>query len=84
MPVRILLEDHWGINPNELMMLAGWPALKAFDIHTENGVLPRSGRYGEGDREDSEPGHEENRGGGDMVLVRQYFEEEQYIPKYET
>jgi hypothetical protein len=26
MPVCILLADHWGINPNELLMLAGWPA----------------------------------------------------------
>src|SRR5512136_2790393 len=59
MPVCILLADHWEINPNELLMLAGWPALKAFDIHTESGVLPRSGRCGEGDREDSQPGHEE-------------------------
>ncbi len=23
-------------NPNELLMLAGWPTLKAFDIHTES------------------------------------------------
>ncbi len=36
MPVCILLADHWGINPNELLMLAGWPTLKAFDIHTES------------------------------------------------
>jgi hypothetical protein len=36
MTVCILLADHWGINPNELLMLAGWPRLKAFDIHTES------------------------------------------------
>lgn len=28
----ILLADHFGINPNEFLQLAGWPALKAFDI----------------------------------------------------
>lgn len=28
----ILLADHFGINPNELLQLAGWPPLKVFDI----------------------------------------------------
>ena len=32
----ILLADHFGINPNEILQLAGWPTLKAFDIHTES------------------------------------------------
>jgi len=32
----ILLADHFGINPNELLILAKWPPLKAFDIHTES------------------------------------------------
>ena len=36
MMVFILLTDHWGINPNELLMLADWSVLKAFDIHTES------------------------------------------------
>ena len=36
MPVCILLADHWDINPNELLLLADWPVLKAFDIHTES------------------------------------------------
>lgn len=34
MHVCILLADHFGINPNELLELAGWPRLKAFDIQT--------------------------------------------------
>ena len=29
----ILLADHFGINPNEFLGLAGLPKLKAFDIH---------------------------------------------------
>jgi len=29
----ILLADLFGLNPNELLQLAGWPALKAFDLH---------------------------------------------------
>ena len=36
MHVCILLADHFGINPNELLQLAGWPMLKVFDIHTES------------------------------------------------
>lgn len=28
----ILLADHFGINPNEFLQLAGWPVLKVFDI----------------------------------------------------
>ena len=36
MHVCILLADHFGVNPNEMLQLAGWPMLKAFDIHTES------------------------------------------------
>jgi transcriptional regulator with XRE-family HTH domain len=32
----ILLADHFEINPNELITLANWPKLKAFDIHTKS------------------------------------------------
>ncbi len=28
----ILLADHYGVNPNEFLELAGWPTLKAFDV----------------------------------------------------
>ena len=30
----ILLADHFEVNPNEFLQLAGWPILKAFVIHT--------------------------------------------------
>ncbi len=30
----ILLANHWEINPNELITLAGWPALEVFKIKT--------------------------------------------------
>ncbi|MBC8333373.1 MAG: helix-turn-helix transcriptional regulator [Anaerolineae bacterium] len=32
----IQLADHFEINPNELLILAKWPPLKAFDIHAES------------------------------------------------
>jgi transcriptional regulator with XRE-family HTH domain len=30
----ILLADHYGVNPNEFLELAGWPMLKAFDVRS--------------------------------------------------
>lgn len=30
----ILLADHFGVNPNEFLQLAGYPALKVFEIQT--------------------------------------------------
>lgn len=34
MHICILLADHFGVNPNEFLQLAGWPTLKAFDIRS--------------------------------------------------
>ncbi len=34
MHICILFADHFGVNPNEFLELAGWPRLKAFDIPT--------------------------------------------------
>ncbi len=36
MHVCILLADHFGVNPNEMLQLAGWPTLRAFDIYTKS------------------------------------------------
>lgn len=33
MHICILVADHFGVNPNEILQLADWPPLKAFDIH---------------------------------------------------
>jgi hypothetical protein len=30
----ILLADHYQVNPNEFLLLGGWPTLKTFDIQT--------------------------------------------------
>ena len=30
----IMLADHFGVNPNEFLQLAGWPLLKAFNVET--------------------------------------------------
>ena len=34
-PACILLADHFEVNPNEILELAGWPKLNAFDIHAD-------------------------------------------------
>jgi len=31
-----MLADHFGVNPNEFLQLAGWPSLKAFDVETSS------------------------------------------------
>jgi transcriptional regulator with XRE-family HTH domain len=36
MPTCILLANHFDVNPNELLDLAGQPTLKAFEIQTAN------------------------------------------------
>ena len=33
----ILLADHYGVNPNEFLELAGWPTLKVFDVKKVDG-----------------------------------------------
>lgn len=41
MHICILLADHFGVNPNEFLMLAGWPTLKVFDVRSvDTGNLP--------------------------------------------
>jgi hypothetical protein len=32
----ILLANHWKVNPNELLTLAGWPELEVFKIETKS------------------------------------------------
>lgn len=32
----ILLADHFGVNPNEFLQLAGWPPLKVFNLETSS------------------------------------------------
>jgi len=37
MHICILLADHFGINPNEFLTLANWPALKLFEVRSLGG-----------------------------------------------
>jgi len=76
MPVCILLADHWGINPNELLMLAGWPTLKAFDIHTESAehLPPEAVQVAKEIARIQNPGTRKTVAEAILTLVRRYFE----------
>jgi hypothetical protein len=75
MPVCILLADHWDINPNELLMLAGWPALKAFDIHTKSAAhrLTEAVEAAKEITRIPNPGDEENGGGSNFDVSEKVF-----------
>jgi len=77
MPVCILLADHWGINPHELLMLVGWPTLKAFDIQTESAahLPPGAVDVAKEIARIPNPGTRKTVAEAILVLVRKYFEE---------
>lgn len=76
MYVCILLADHFGINPNELLQLAGWPTLKAFDIHTESAenLPPESVEVAKEIAKIPNPGMRKAIADAILTLVKQYFE----------
>jgi hypothetical protein len=75
--VCILLADHFGINPNELLSLAGWPMLKTFDIHTESAenLPPEAVDVAKEIARIPNPGTRKVVAEAILVLVRKYFEE---------
>ena len=75
--VCILLADHFGINPNELLQLAGWPTLKAFDIQTENAenLPPEAVSVAKEIARIPNPSTRKAVADAILVLVRKYFEE---------
>jgi hypothetical protein len=77
MPICTLLADHWGINPNELLMLAGWPSLKAFDIHTESAanLPPEAVDVAKEIARIPNPGTRKTVAEAILTLVRKNFEE---------
>jgi hypothetical protein len=77
MHVCILLADHFGINPNEMLQLAGWPTLKAFDIHTESAenLPPEAVDVAKEIARIPNPGTRKTVAEAILTLVRKYFEE---------
>ena len=76
MHVCILLADHFGINPNEMLQLAGWPTMKAFDIHTESAenLPPEAVDMAKEIAGIPNPGTRKTVAEAILTLVRKYFE----------
>lgn len=76
MQVCILLADHFGINPNEILQLAGWPTLKAFDIHTESAenLPPEAVDVAKEIARIPNPSTRKEVAQAILVLVRKYFD----------
>ena len=77
MHVCILLADHFGINPNEILQLAGWPTLKAFDIHMESAenLPPEAVSVAKEIARIPNPGTRKTVAEAILTLVKKYFEE---------
>lgn len=72
----ILLADHYGVNPNEFLELAGWPMLKAFDVRSvDNEKLPPEAvEVAMALAKIVNPGTRKEVAQAIMTLVKKYFE----------
>jgi transcriptional regulator with XRE-family HTH domain len=76
MPTCILLANHFGINPNELLDLAGQPTLKAFEIQTSSAehLPPEAVEVALRLSKIKEPGTRKQVAEAIMILLQRYFE----------
>jgi transcriptional regulator with XRE-family HTH domain len=72
----ILLADHYGVNPNEFLELAGWPTLKAFDVRGINSekIPPEAAEVAIALAKISEPGLRKEVSAAILILVSKYFD----------
>lgn len=72
----ILLADHFGINPNEFLQLAGWPALKVFDIQVASAenLPPEAVEVAKDIARISDPGMRKQITEAIRTLLIKYFE----------
>ena len=77
MHVCILLADHFGVNPNEILKLAGWPTLKAFDVSGVDMVNlpPEATEVALAVAKISEPGIRREVTDAVLILLKKYFTE---------
>jgi len=75
MHVCILLADHFGVNPNEILKLAGWPTLKAFDVSVVDMVNlpPEATEVALAVAKISEPGIRREVTDAVLILLKKYF-----------
>jgi lambda repressor-like predicted transcriptional regulator len=77
MHICILLADHFGVNPNEILHLAGWPTLKAFDVSLVDVVNlpPEATEVALAVAKISEPGVRREVVNAILTLTKKYFSE---------
>jgi transcriptional regulator with XRE-family HTH domain len=77
MHICILLADHFGVNPNEMLHLAGWPTLKAFDVSVVDAVNlpPEATEVALAVAKISEPGVRREVTDAILILMKKYFTE---------
>ena len=77
MHICILLADHFGVNPNEILHLAGWPTLKAFDVSVVDAVNlpPEATEVALAVAKISEPGVRREVTDAILILMKKYFTE---------
>ncbi|HEY9075013.1 MAG TPA: helix-turn-helix transcriptional regulator [Anaerolineaceae bacterium] len=76
MHICILLADHFGVNPNEILHLAGWPTLKAFDVSVVDAVNlpPEATEVALAVAKISEPGVRREVTDAMLTLLKKYFD----------
>lgn len=77
MHICILLADHFGVNPNEILQLAGWPTLKAFDVSVVDSanLPPEATEVALAVAKISEPGVRREVTDAILILMKKYFTE---------
>ncbi len=72
----ILLADFFEVNPNELLLLAGWPRLKIFDVASvsEENLPPEAVDVALTLSKISDPGTRKQVTEAIMVLLKKYFD----------
>ena len=71
----ILLANHFEVDPNELIMMAGWPRVKAFDIHTETAenLPPEAVEVAMAVARIQNPGERRQVSDAILMLLQKYF-----------
>lgn len=72
----ILLADFFEVNPNELLLLAGWPRLKVFDVASvsEENLPPEAVDVALALAKIPDPGTRKQVAEAVMVLLKKYFD----------
>lgn len=72
----ILLSDHFDVNPNEFLQLAGWPELKVFDIQVTSAenLPPEAVDVAKDIARISDPGTRKMVSEAVRALLTKYFE----------